>query len=186
MDKFTVEYDKTFRGEVKPGKYEALIILAEVKAFPRSGNGIELGLLIRWDIEQDEQRGVHPDSLHFTSRAMYKPRMVAKALGLPAGSEYSLNEFANTIRFRPIRMVVVEKDDENGFATSRVSYYTKGAQIDSDVLEAHLEGVGVTSEISGHGIKLATERPRQQAQDLIAHCKEKWLELSQYTNEELE
>lgn len=99
---------------IKPGEYEAFFSEVEVTTAKSSGNPmLKCTLTIREDVAQEFQKRKIWDNLVATDKAMFKFQQVAKALQFPEGQKInSIEEFANMIRFQPVRIKVANREEE--------------------------------------------------------------------------
>lgn len=118
---------------IKPGEYEAFFSEVKVTTAKSSGNPmLKCTLTIREDVAQEFQKRKIWDNLVASDKAMFRFQQVAKALQFPEGQKInSIEEFANMIRFQPVRIKVVNREEEyNGEKRIRenVQVYSQTAQ----------------------------------------------------------
>jgi hypothetical protein len=115
MSFLKINHEEAGSGEyeiIAEGEYETVISDVEVTE-SKSGNPmLKLTITIRNDVKQPHRKQKLWDYLVATEKAMFKFHQVAKAAGLPNGKDFkSIEEFANAIMFKPLRIKVIQEDN---------------------------------------------------------------------------
>lgn len=121
------------QGELPPeGEYEVIIEEAKVNVYLSSRNqGIDLGLLIRPDVDQPAQGQELEDRLVDTPNSLYKLRMLVKAIeGLIEEKWNGLHELKKLLIGKPVRVYVRHYEDPfRGEIVARIGRYMKGSPL---------------------------------------------------------
>ncbi len=114
---FKVDHSKANDFEpIKPGEYEATVVNYELKTAKSGSNMVVVDYEIRSDIDQPCQgQKILYDNFVVTEKSMWRFQAASKAAGFPDGIEFaSYKEWADAFLNKPIRLIVGEREGNNG------------------------------------------------------------------------
>jgi hypothetical protein len=114
---FKVDHSKGDGFEVvKPGEYEVTVVNYEMKQSTTGNNMVVVDYEIRSDVDQPCQgQKILFDNFVVTDKAMWRFQQASKAAKFTDGLEFkSYKEWADAFLNKPLRLVVSEREGNNG------------------------------------------------------------------------